>query len=87
MENHIPVKKEMSAYTYLFICPTWGGGTWSRMRNIIIDGDKDKALEEAKKIARETSGSDKCDVKILQKFYVSMRMGEGYPDMLKFQDS
>jgi len=57
------------------------------MRNIIVDGDKEKALEEAKKIARETSGSDKCEVKILQKFYVSMRMGEGYPDMLKFQDN
>ena len=65
----------MEGYLYHFNCSKWYGSR-TGLKNIFID-QKTRSDESIEKIieadARKTSGSDTCDVQLLQKFSIHIQ--------------
>ena len=77
------INKEMSAYSFKYKCLRWYGEV-SGIQNIIHNGVESEVTRDAEREAEKLSGSETCDVNLLHKFYITVRMGESYPDMVKF---
>ena len=81
-ETHTKLTKELTAYTYKYKCD----GIfypWRGTRNFIHKSNQEPE-KEAEKDALQTTGSSKCSVALLQKFYLSVRLGEPYEALIQF---
>ena len=76
-------KTNMTTYTFLYNCPRWYA-TVTGVRNLVHDGTEDEVVKSATEIAKHLSGSETCDIKLLQKFHMSLRLSEPYPALVQF---
>ena len=81
MESGKP--KKMTAFTYQYRCKGYFF-PWTGTRNI-IHHSKTKTMEtEAIEDAKEATGSNDCDISLLQTFYLTVELGEPYEALLRF---
>ncbi len=73
----------MTTYTYLYKCSRWYGIV-SGVRNIVHEGSEKEVLESATAEAKRVSGSETCDVSLLQKFKIAITLAEPYTALVQF---
>jgi len=76
-------KSAMTTYTYLYNCSRWYGIV-SGVRNIVHEGQEKEVLESATTEAKRVSGSETCDVSLLQKFKIAITLAEPYTALVQF---
>jgi len=71
----------MDVFTYSYDCPRWYGRNQGT-RNLYLDPmSTTEPIEAAKKDAQTISGSQTCDVHLIQKFRLAIEHVETYPAM------
>jgi hypothetical protein len=76
-------KTNLTTYTYLYNCQRWWGVV-SGVRNLAHDGEETDVIKKATDIAENLTGSQTCDVSLLQKFQMSVQLSEPYPALVQF---
>ena len=74
---------EMTTYTYLYNCSRWWGRV-SGVRNITHEGSDTEVIDAAVKEAKRVSGSETCDISLLQKFKITLTLAEPYTALVQF---
>lgn len=59
-------------------------GVVSGVRNLAHDGEETDVIKKATDIAENLTGSQTCDVSLLQKFQMSVQLSEPYPALVQF---
>jgi hypothetical protein len=54
------------------------------VRNLAHDGEETDVIKKATDIAENLTGSQTCDVSLLQKFQMSVQLSEPYPALVQF---
>ena len=69
----------MDIYMYKYACPRWWG-TITGLRNMNTDSglDEKEVINIAKSDANKYTGSQSCDISLLQKFHVSITPIKNY---------
>ena len=76
-------KKNLITYTYLFNCQRWWG-TVTGVRNLAHNGEEADVIKTATEIAETLTGSQTCEVSLLQKFQMSVQLSEPYAALVQF---
>ena len=76
--------KEITAFTYNYRCQGLFY-PWTGTRNFIHTDGKNP-VSEAEEDAKMATGSGQCSIALLQKFYMTVRLGEPYPALLQFRE-
>jgi len=77
-------ESRLTTYTYLYNCSRWWGYV-SGVRNIVHEStSRESVLDAANYIAMSVTGSKTCDVKLLQKFHMTIALVEPYPALVQF---
>lgn len=69
----------MNVYTYHYNCPRWYG-TVSGTRNLYLEGNVHPE-EAIRRDAASMSGSEDCDIQLVQKFTMVIQDVETFPSM------
>ena len=69
----------MNVYTYHYDCKRWYG-TVSGTRNIYLEGEVHPE-EAVRKDAQNVSGSNQCNIQLIQKYTMAITDVETYPAM------
>ena len=76
-------KTNLTTYTYLYNCQRWWGVV-SCVRNLAHDGEEADVIKTATDIAENLTGSQTCEVSLLQKFQMSVQLSEPYAALVQF---
>ena len=80
----------MDFYMYKSMCPRWYG--WhDNIRHIVVEKDtpENVVVYTAKNVSNSITGSNSCDVQLLQKYHMMNEAKKSYPAItgLKFHDT
>lgn len=70
----------MNVYTYHYDCKSWYG-TIRGTRNIYLEGGEVHPEEAVRKDAQIVSGSNDCNIRLIQKYTMTITDVETYPAM------
>ena len=76
-------KTNLTTYTYLYNCQRWYG-TVTGVRNLAHNGIDADVIKTATEIAENLTGSQSCEVSLLQKFQMSVQLSQPYPALVQF---
>ncbi len=76
-------KTNMTTYTFLYNCQRWWG-TVTGVRNLAHNGKEEAVINSATSIAEGITGSQTCDISLLQKFHMTVQLSEPYPALVQF---
>ena len=76
-------KTSLTTYTYLYNCQRWYGVV-TGVRNLAHNGKEEDVIKTATDIAETLTGSQTCEVSLLQKFQMSVQLSEPYPALVQF---
>ncbi len=76
-------KTNLTTYTYLYNCQRWWGVV-TGVRNLAHDGEEADVIQTATEIAETLTGSQTCEVSLLQKFQMSVQLSEPYAALVQF---
>ena len=76
-------KTSLTTYTYLYNCQRWYGVV-TGVRNLAYNGKEEDVIKTATDIVETLTGSQTCEVSLLQKFQMSVQLSEPYPALVQF---
>ena len=76
-------RTSLTTYTYLYNCQRWYG-TVTGVRNLAHNGIDADVIKTATEIAETLTGSQTCEVSLLQKFQMSVQLSQPYPALVQF---
>ena len=76
-------RTSLTTYTYLYNCQRWWGVV-TGVRNLAHDGEETDVIKTATDIAENLTGSQTCEVSLLQKFQMSVQLSEPYAALVQF---